>query len=170
MNVITKIKRNLHCVHLTSLLVFFMMLIVGNIQSQEKECRTIYLMRAKQFYGSGAKMDILINGNSIHKMKNGSRLIVTSNLQDTLRIQVVYPLMKRYKSTVLSINPGDEREIYIDAYYWGTGFNPSMFITAERPEFNIELKKLDLQTGKEKFLDSTKFKDTEETIIKKNVP
>jgi len=34
-----------------------------------------------------------------------------------------------------------------------------MFITAERPEFNIALKKLDLQTGKERFLDSTKFKD-----------
>ncbi len=42
----------------------------GKGQTEQKE-RTIYLMRAKQFYGSGAKMNLMINGELFHKIKSG---------------------------------------------------------------------------------------------------
>src|SRR3546814_666703 len=92
-------------------------------QNPEDE-RKVYLMHAKQFYGSGAKMDLMINGKLFCKIKNGERLIITSNLNDTLNIQIVYPLIKRHKSKVLQILPNSENEVYIDLFYQGEGYNP----------------------------------------------
>ena len=49
-----------------------------NLQGQtlEKNERIIYFMRAKQFYGNGAKMNLMINGELFHNIKSGNRLIV----------------------------------------------------------------------------------------------
>ncbi|MDD4972303.1 MAG: hypothetical protein PHT07_22980 [Paludibacter sp.] len=156
------------------LIPFFTLLIIAllsiQLYGQETNERTIHIMRAKQFYGSGAKMDIQINGISVCKMKSGSRLILKAKKGDTLNIQIVYPLMKKYKSDVLQILTNNEPSIFIDAYYWGTGYNPMMLYNHKQPEFNIELKKMNFDEGKIKFYDSTKYKDTEETIITKDVP
>jgi len=137
---------------------------------QESSIRTIYLMRAKQFYGSGAGMNININDQLFHNLKGGTRVILKVEKSDTLNFQVIYPPMKKYKSHILTILPGSEDEIFIDAYYWGTGYNPSMLITHERPEFNIEITKMDSVSGKVKFNLNEKFKDSFDEIQIKNVP
>jgi hypothetical protein len=126
--------------------------------------RTIYLMRAKQFYGSGAKMDITINGKSVYKLKNGNRLIIKLNSIDTLNIQIIYPPMKNYKSEVLTILPENENDIFIDLFYWGEGYNPFKHAgvvnpAGGRPEFNIEIARMKLDEGQLKFSNSDFYKD-----------
>ena len=134
-------------------------------QTFTRNDRTIYLMRAKQFYGSGAKMDLMINGELFHKIKNGNRLIIKTNTNVTLNIQIVYPPIKRHKSKVLHILPDTESDVYVDLFYWGEGYNPlkhSGVITGPTggtPEFNIEIIEMDITEGKQKFNDSESFKD-----------
>lgn len=137
--------------------------------------RTIYLMRAKEFYGSGAKMNLMINGELFHKIKNGSRLIIKTTASDTLNIQIVYPPIKRYKSEVLQILPDNGSDVYVNLFYWGEGYNPLKHSgiltgpTGGTPEFNIEIIEMGNNEGKQKFNDSQSFKDNK-TINEKRYP
>ena len=135
--------------------------------------RTIYLMRAKEFYGSGVKMNLMINGELFHKIKNGSRLIIKTNTMDTLNIQIVYPPLKRYKSEVLQILPENGSDVYVDLFYWGERYNPlkhsGVLIgpTGGTPEFNIEIVEMDKNEGKQKFNDSLSFKNNKKVNEKR---
>jgi hypothetical protein len=62
-------------------------------------------------------MNIMVNDNLAYKLKNGERLIMLTQSKDTIKIQCIYPLMKKYKSDVLKLYPDSEKEIYIDASY-----------------------------------------------------
>lgn len=137
----------------------------------EKE-KTIYLMRAKQFYGSGAKMDLMINGEIFHKFNSGSRLIIKTTHVDTLNIQIIYPIIKSNKSKVLKIAPNNTDDVYIDLFYWGEGYNPIKHggvIGPYRstPEFNIEIVEMKLEDGKKKFNQDELYKDNKKIIEKK---
>ncbi len=145
------------------LILFFLQTNLQGQTSKENE-KTIYLMRTKQFYGSGAKMNLMINGKLFHKIKSGNRLIITTNSNDTLNIQIIYPLMENHKSRMLQIFPDGEDEIYIDLFYWGEGYNPLKHAGVLNPyggtpEFNIEIIELTKDDGKQRFNQSEKYKD-----------
>jgi hypothetical protein len=61
-------------------------------------------MRAKQFYGSGAGMNINIDDKLFHNLKPGTRLIIKTDKTRTINLQVVYPLIKKYKSKIFPYN------------------------------------------------------------------
>lgn len=134
-------------------------------QDSKDSGRTIFLMRAKQFYGSGAKMNLMINGELFNELKSGNRLIIKSNSNDTLSLQVVYPLIKGHKSHILKVSPDGESEVYIDLFYWGEGYNPLKHAGLIRgphgvtPEFNIEVIRMTQHEGKVKFEQSENYKD-----------
>jgi hypothetical protein len=141
-------------------------------QTQTEKERTIYLMRAKQFYGSGVKMDLMINGVLFNKIRSGQRLIVKTDSKDTLSFQIIYPLIKSNKSKVLHIAPDKGAEIYIDLFYWGEGYNPLKHAGALNPaggtpEFNIEITELNLDEGRKKFNQSVLYKDNNKILVKK---
>lgn len=122
----------------------------------EKSEKTIYLMRAKQLYGSLAKMNLMINDELFYKIKNGERLIIKASSDDVLNIQIIYPPMKRHKSEILQISPDDENEIYVDLFYWGEGYNPIKHVGAlnahgDFPDFNIGIIKMNKEEGEDKF-------------------
>lgn len=129
-------------------------------------------MRAKQFYGSGARMNVMINGGLFHQMKSGNRLIVKSKLADTLNIQIVYPLIKSHKSATIQILPDSGNEVYIDVFYWGEGYHPLKHAgvvnpRGSSPDFNIEIIKMNKEEGKEKFNHAELFKDNKKIAEKK---
>lgn len=133
-------------------------------QTSAETERTIYFMRAKQFYGSGAKMDLMINGELFHQFKSGTRLILKTSQKDTLSIQIVYPLIKSNKSKVLKITPDNSSEVYVDLFYWGEGYNPFkhagvLNLVGGTPEFNIEIVEMPFDEGKKKFNQSEIYKD-----------
>jgi hypothetical protein len=144
-------------------------------QNQAETERTIYLMRAKQFYGSGAKMDLMINGELFHKLKSGNRLIIKANLNDTLNLQIIYPMIKSHKSRIFKITPDENNtELYIDLFYWGEGYNPLKHVgtlnpAGGMPDFNIEIVEMSLNEGKTKFNNSEIFKDNKK-IMEKRFP
>lgn len=153
-------------------LIFWQVDLKGQ-NSTETE-RTIYLMRAKQFYGSGAKMNLMINGELFHKIKSGNRLIIKTSSNDTLRIQIIYPVIRSHKSKVLQITPENETEVYIDLFYWGEGYNPLKHAGVLNPyggtpEFNIEIIQMILDEGKKKFNQPEIFKDNKK-ILEKRFP
>jgi hypothetical protein len=134
--------------------------------------RTIFLMRAKQFYGSGAKMDLMINGELFHKIKSGTRLIIKTNSNDTLNIQIIYPIIKSYNSRILKIKPDNASEVYIDLFYWGEGYNPFKHAgvlnpVGGTPEFNIEIVEMTLDEGKKKFNQSEVYNDNNKIMEKR---
>jgi len=142
-------------------------------QNQTETKRTIYLMRAKQFYGSGAKMNLMINGELFHKIKSGNRLIIKANLEDTLNLQIIYPMIKSYKSKVLQIaNDVNDIELFIDLFYWGEGYNPlkhagTLNPAGGTPEFNIEIVEMTMSEGETKFNNSEIFKDNKKIMVKR---
>ena len=58
-------------INLFAILIIAMTLLQFDVygQTQNETERTINVMRAKQFYGSGAKMDLMINGELFYKLK-----------------------------------------------------------------------------------------------------
>lgn len=131
-------------------------------------------MRAKQFYGSGAKMNLMINGELFHQIKNGNRLIIKANPNDTLNMQIIYPFIKSHRSKILQITPDKKSEIYIDLFYWGEGYNPLKHAgvlnpAGEKPEFNIEIIEMASDEGKNKFNQSEIYKDNK-LIMEKRFP
>ncbi len=158
------------------LIILIISLTLGQVslkgQTITESDRTIYLMRAKQFYGSGAKMDLMINGELFHKIKSGTRLIVKTNSNDTLSIQIIYPIIKSYKSKVLMITPDNASEFYIDLLYWGEGYNPFKHSgvlnpVGGTPEFNIEIIEMALDEGKKKFVQSELYRDNKKIMKKR---
>lgn len=134
--------------------------------------RTIYLMRSKQFYGSGAKMDLIINGKLFHKIKSGTRLIIKTSSNDTLSFQVVYPILKSYKSKVLKISLNDKTDAYVNLFYWGESYNPFKHAgvlnpIGGTPEFNIEIIEMTLDEGRKSFNNSEEYKDNNQIMIKR---
>lgn len=135
--------------------------------------RTIYIMRAKQLYGSWVKMNLMINDELFDQIKSGHRLIIKTSVNDTLNIQIVYPLIKSYKSKILQITPGSKSEVYIDLFYWGEGYNPFKHSGVLRgpigssPEFNIEIVEMNKEEGEQKFNLTEKYKDNNEVLEKK---
>lgn len=127
-------------------------------------------MRPKQFYGSGVKMEVRVNDESIYKLKSGHRLILNINSNDTIKIQCVYPPIKVYQSEPYIILPTDDNEIYFNVFYWGEGYNPlkhSGIILGPngKPlEFNVEIERLELKEGETKFRNEELFKDKSEHI------
>ncbi len=156
-----------------ALLTVFMLGVCSTMFAQNSLEKTIYLMRAKQFYGSGAKMNLMINGKLFYEMKNGTRLIIKSSKKDTLNFQIIYPLGKSHKSKVLQILLNDTSKMYIDLYYWGEAYNPFKHSGAirgpngEMPKFNIEIVELPEEKGKLKFWQAEFYKDNNK-IIEKN--
>lgn len=73
-------------------------------------------MRAKQVFCSGVKMDVRVNDKSVYKLKSGNRLILTVNSSDTIKINCVYPLIKKYQSKPCIISPTDDNEIYLNVF------------------------------------------------------
>ena len=144
-------------------------------QTSNENERTIYLMRAKQSYGSRAKMDLMINGELFHKIKSGNRLIIKTNSNITLSFQIFYPTIKKYKSQILQITPDRENEVYIDLFYWGDTYNPLKHAGTlrgphgETPEFNIAIIEMEKEEGVQKFNLSKKFKDNK-LILEKRYP
>ncbi len=152
------------------ILIIFLSLPKANGQSNEENEVIIHLMRAKQFYGSGAKMDLMINGNLFHKIKNGNRLIIKTTRCDTLNLQIVYPPIKGNKSKILQVIPEDESEFYIDLFYWGEGYNPLKHSgvlnpTGGKPDFNIEILQMEKSEGKMKFLNAEYYKDNKKITV-----
>lgn len=156
--------------------IVILLLSLGQIntygQTSDEGERTIYLMRAKQFYGSGARMNVMVNGELFHQMKSGSRLIIKLKLADTLSVQIVYPLIKSHKSETLQILPDSENEIYVDLFYWGEGYNPLKHAgvvnpRGSSPDFNIEIIKMNKEEGKEKFNHAEFFKDNKKISEKR---
>ena len=151
----------------------------SDLFGQTENERTIYLMRAKQFYASGVKMDIMINGERFHRLKNGNRLIVRTNSNDTLNLQIIYPLQKKQKSEVLQITPNSENEIYIDLCFCGVAefYNPLKHAGPVRgphgdkpnSDVNPEITKMTKEEGVERFNQSEKFKDNKK-ILEKRFP
>ena len=154
-------------------LSFWQSNLYGQISNESE--RTIYLMRAKQSYGSRAKMDLMINGELFHKIKSGHRLIIKTNSNSTLNLQIFYPTIKKYKSQILQIVPDSESEVYIDLFYWGDTYNPLKHAGTlrgphgETPEFNIAIIKMAKEEGVQKFNLSKKFKDNK-LVIEKRFP
>ena len=145
-------------------------------QTSNENERTIYLMRAKQSYGSSLKMDLMINGELFHKIKSGNRLIIKTNSSNTLDFQIFYPtIFETHKSQILKIVPDSESEVYIDLYYWGGYYNPLKHSgvlrgpIGESPEFNIAIIKMTKEEGVQKFNLSKKFKDNK-LILEKRLP
>jgi hypothetical protein len=141
-------------------------------QALTETVRKIYLMRAKQFYGSGAKMDLMINGELFYKINSGNRLIIKTNSNDTLNFQIIYPMIKSHKSKVLQITPENGAEVYIDLFYWGEGYNPLKHAgvlnpAGGTPDFNIEIIEMTLNEGKNKFNQSEVYKDNKKIMVKR---
>ncbi len=142
-----------------------------NGQDSAENARKIYFMRTKQFYGSGAKMNLMINGNLLHKVGNGERLTLNTNSNDTVSIQVIYPLSKSHKSKVLQIPPNGEKEVYVDLFYWGEGYHPFKHAglanpSGGRPDFNIEVIAMEKKEGHHKFNQGENFKDKKKILEK----
>lgn len=157
------------------LILFLISLTIGQDslkgQALTETDRTIYFMRAKQFYGSGAKMELMINGELFHKIKSGTRLIIKTSPNDTLSIQIIYPIIKSNKSKLLKITPDSTSEVYIDLFYWGEGYNPIKHAgvlnpIGGSPEFNIEIVEMTLDEGKKKFNQSEVYKDNKKILEK----
>lgn len=125
------------------ILISFLFLNLPIKLSGQENARYIFLMRPRSFLGSGNKMDIQINGISIYKLKNARRLIIISNTDDSVKFQIIYPLMPKYRSRIFWILPEDEQEIYLECRYEGNGRN-----------FRIEVAKMDAILGKERFYSS----------------
>jgi hypothetical protein len=118
------------------------------LNARQPDERIIYISRTKQLLGSGNKMNLVLNGELVYKLKSGSRLILTSKSSKILNFQIVYPLMKQYKSEMITIHPEDEQEIYLDARYTGTN----------QYDFMIEFYKIDPEIGKVIFNQSKGYK------------
>ncbi|MDD3685564.1 MAG: hypothetical protein PHE56_02235 [Bacteroidales bacterium] len=155
-------------IRIKSLIILMCFFAIGQIslkgQTITESERIIYLMRAKQFYGSGVNMNLMINGELFHKIKNGNRLIIKTNSNDTLNIQIIYPPIRSYKSRVLQITPDNASVIYIDLFYWGEGYNPFKHAgvlnpVGGTPDFNIEIVEMTLDKGKKKFVQTKLYKD-----------
>jgi len=155
------------------LVTIFIVGLYSTLLAQNSFEKTIYLMRAKQFYASGSKMNLMINEKLFYEIKNGTRLIIKSNSSDTLYFQIIYPLDKRYKSKVLVVLPDDKSEMYINLHCWGEGYNPLKHSgvlrgpNGEIPKFNIEIEELLQDSGKLKFWQSEFYKDNDKIIEKK---
>jgi hypothetical protein len=76
--------------------------------------------------------------------------------------------MRRYKSRVCKIPPDSIGDIFIDAYYWGEGYNPMMLITYDQPEFNIEIEIMNTEEGRAKFRNEELFKHPNLEVFEMN--
>ena len=129
-----------------------------------QETKTIYFMRAKQVLCSVVKMDVRVNDKSVYKLKNGSRLILPVNSSDTIKINCVYPLIKKYQSKPCIISPTDDNEIYLNVFYQGEGYNPlkhsGVFLgpNCSPVKFGIEIERLELAEGERRFHNEKQYK------------
>jgi len=126
--------------HIVFFLAFAFLLIFQsiNLQAQTAPYTTIHVFRERRFIGSGNKMNILINGKTVYRLKNGRHLIINSRDSIPLDFQIVYPVMKKIKSFILHFPNEYENEIYLLVSYKGGGAS-----------FRIDIKPLKLEDGKE---------------------
>lgn len=126
-----------------------------DIHAQSYQITRIHVIRERNFLGSGNKMDIQINGESVFKLKNGNHLVINSKIRNPIEFQIVYPVMKRFKSDILHFSNENEVEIYLLVSYKGAGEN-----------FRIEMKQLTSDEGEEILKNSKRYsKKTETTEI-----
>jgi hypothetical protein len=90
--------------------------IVGQNVSErnEKEDASIYFYRKKQFAGSGNRIKILINSNSIGRLKVGHRLIVKVRPEDTVVITAHNLLLGKINLNERNIIPEAGEKYYVE--------------------------------------------------------
>ena len=119
-----------------------------NCFSQMNSYRKIYFMREKKSYCFLISMQIQINDSNICRLKNGDRLIFSTNQKDTLKIEIIYPPIQKYKSKIIYIYPADENEIYIDLNYSG---NTDLLTIYKDMRFSVNAKLMNYNEGVVKF-------------------
>ena len=145
--------------------VFLLFSLVCCSATVAQETKTIYFMRVKQVFCSGVKMDVRVNDKSVYKLKSGNRLILTVNSSDTIKINCVYPLIKKYQSKPCIISPTDDNEIYLNVFYQGEGYNPLKHSgvllgpNGSPVKLGIEIERLELAEGERRFYNEKQYKD-----------
>jgi len=102
-------------------------------------------------------MKIEINDSSTYQLKNGDRMVLSVNQEDTLKIVVLYPPDKNYKSKTYYIYPSDENNIYINLKYSGSA-NVWSFFDKSTLKFNINVDFIDANEGIKRFTNTKLFK------------
>ena len=138
-----KIKTFLLCIVVLNLNV-----ISFNCFSQMNSNRKIYFMREKKSYCFLISMQIQINDSNICRLKNGDRLIFSTNKKDTLKIEIIYPPIQKYKSKIVYVYPNDENEIYIDLNYSG---NTNLLTIYKDARFSVNSNLINYNEGVIKF-------------------
>ena len=156
-----------------TIIVAIVSLLLSASYTLGQDTRTIHLMRAKKFYGSGVKMDVIVNDTLIEKLSSGKRLDLTFNASDTVTVQIIYPQSSKYKSEPYIVLPSDDREIYLDLYYStnsnDTSRNGEVSVGAPAGNASVSasmsiglgimVEKMSLEEGRERFNDNRLFKD-----------
>jgi len=146
------LKANTYVIEFIIIIVFGFLFSI-RIHAQTNINRTIHVIRERNFLGSGNRMDIQINGKSVFMLKNGRHLIINSQNNNPIDFQIVYPLMKRFRSIILHFSNENEVEIYLLVSYKGAGKN-----------FRIEMKQLTSVEGGKILKNSNRYKKKTEKI------
>jgi len=117
----------------------------------------IYFMREKSIFCCMVGMHIWIDGLYIFNLKNGKRLIVRTNSNDSLKIQIFYPPMYRFKTEVIYKKTDIDKSIFIDLKYKNKSYDPFLFIQNKFPTFEIEIKEMTPIEGEIKFNNEKMF-------------
>lgn len=127
-------------------------------------------MRAKQFLGSGQKMNIKVNGELMHKLGNGQRLIIKTPVADSIRIDI---MSYSEKDVSIIIYPNDEQHIYLDASFRVSGLVINIPVGpvsisagdhSEGFESGIRVERLDNETGQALFFKSNLYKTSPDKL------
>lgn len=124
---------------------------------QPELSRKIFFMRERNTFCSLMGMKIEINDSSTYQLKNGDRMVLSVNQEDTLKIVVLYPPDKNYKSKTYYIYPSDENNIYINLNYSGSA-NVWSFFDKSTLKFNINVDFIDANEGIKRFENKKLFK------------
>ena len=89
----------------------------GQITSDRTENKdaSICFYRKKQFTGSGNRIELLINSNSIGRLKTGNRLIVKVKPEDSLVISAHHKLLGTIYLNEKTIVPNPGEKYYVEA-------------------------------------------------------
>ena len=146
------LKVNIYVIELIIIIVIGFLYSI-EMHAQPNANKAIHVIRERNFLGSGNRMDIQINGKSVFMLKNGRHLIINSHSNNPIDFQIVYPLMKSFRSKILHFSNENEVEIYLLVSYKGAGEN-----------FRIEMKQLTSVEGGKILKNSKRYKKKTEKI------
>ncbi|WP_075602601.1 hypothetical protein [Saccharicrinis aurantiacus] len=126
------------------IIIAFQTFMTLNIHAQTNLSKRIHVIRERSFLGSGNKMDVQVNGESVFKLKNGWHLIIDLYNKNQIDFQIVYPVMQRFKTEIVNLLDEKETEVYLLVSYKGAGEN-----------FRIQMERITSSYGQE-FLENSK--------------